>query len=422
MKREKRLIYLIIYYLIYYGIVDQFVWKDNHVLSFIPDILIFYLTYYTLPKESDVHYRKIISTSALYVYCVFLAVGTISWFFEHSSFVSLLWGFRIYVRYAFLFFSMYNCLNYKDVIRIKNIFIKAFKINLIFIPVEYYFFGQYSDWIGGTFSGGNSAFVFFSAHALYLFLSDYFTTHKKIDWSYLSLYFVALLFVAIVGEIRMMYYFIPLLVYSVYTITRKINLSNLFVLIFLVFALVPIYKYAMSFDYGDEYIENTFDANKIQDYTTMEGGFGTKFNRGSVWELSMKYLTDSSSSFYVGHGFGVASISDVIKSDFAQKHKDIGYQFFTVSYVIAETGVIGFVLVVSFHLILLFRFYRYYMRYRKDLVISYWAGIGVVSIVLQFFLAWYNSIPVARGYFSVILWAMVTIAIKERLKELNRIR
>lgn len=419
MKREKRIIYLIIYYLLYYGIVRQFIW-NNQILDIIPDLLIFYLTYYTWPKTSKIHYRKIISTSAIFVFCTFLVVGVISSIIEHAAFLSCLWGLRIYVRYAFLFFSMYNCLEFKDVIRIKNIFIKALKINLVFVVIEYFILGIRLDPLGGTFSGGNSALLFFLTPALYFFLSDYFTSHKKIDWSYLSLYFGGLLFVAIVGEIKMMYFFIPLLVYLVFTVTRRFNMRNMFFLLFIFVALLPIYRYTMAFNYDDKYINNTFDT-EVMEKETSGKGFGGAFNRNTVFENSAIYLCDTPTHLYIGRGFGTSVMSEYFMTEFAEKNKKTVYHYFTVSYVIAEVGYVGFILVVIFHIILLYRFARYYLKYHKDPVMSYWSGIGVISIPLQFLLAWYNNKPVYWAFFSVILWAMITIAIRCRLKELNRI-
>lgn len=419
MKREKRLIYLVIYYLLYYGIVRQFIWKSP-ILDIIPDVLIFYLTYYTWSKTSNVHYRKIISTSAILVFWAFLIVGVFAAIIEQISFLSCLWGLRIYVRYAFLFFSMYNCLEYKDVVRIKKIFIKAFRINLIFVPIEYFFLGQITDWIGGTFSGGNSALLFFLTPALYFFLSDYFTTHKKIDWTYLSLYFGSLLFVAIVGEIKIMYFFIPLLVFLVFTVTRRFSVRNMFFLLFVFVALLPIYRYAMSFNYDDKYIDKTFDMEAMEKETSGKG-FGGEFNRSTVFEKSEIYLCDTSTHLYIGRGLGTSLMSDYFMTEFTKKNQKLVYNYFTVSYVIAETGYIGFVLLIIFHLILFFRFARYYYRFHRDPVMSYWAGIGAISILLQFILAWYNNKPVYWAFFSVILWAMIAIAIRCRLKELKRI-
>lgn len=418
MKREKRLIYLIIYYLLYYGVVQQFFW-NSQFLDIIPDILVLYLTYYAWPKTAKVHYRKIISSSAMFVFCAFLTVGVVSAMIEYSSFLSCLWGTRIYVRYAFLFFSMYNCLEYKDVVRIKKIFIKALNINLLFCVFEFFVLGVSGDPYSGTIFGGNGCLVFFLTPALYFFLSDYFIAHRKIDWSYLSLYFCGLLFVAIVGEIKMMYFFIPLLVYFVFTITRSFNMRNLFFLVFVFVALLPIYRYAMSFNYDENYINNTFDAKSIQ--SEIKGkGFGT-FNRNTVLENSAIYLADTSTHLYIGRGFGTSSSSKLFPTEFINKNKGLGFQFFTFSYVVAESGYVGIILVVLFHIILFYRFGRYYFKYHRDCVMKYWAGIGIISIPLQFLLAWYNNLPVYNAYFSVILWSLVVIAIKCRLQELNRI-
>lgn len=413
MKKSKKLLYFIFLWLILGGLIKQFVF-NSPLIEFTSDILVLYLYLRVRGHNKNGDIKRIIGKKIPLVISAFLLIGIVSAFINMQPLVVTLWGVRLYVRYYLLFISAYECLAREDILKYKKAIMKLFWFNLFFILIETFVLHIYGDPLGGTLAGGNSAFVNFAVPCFLIASCDYFD--KRLSLKKILFIIVLIFYFALAGESKVIYFIIPALFYGTYVLMRKFNLYHLLLLVFLWLALVPTMQYGIESYYGKEYADKVFDYESIETETSGTG-FGGDFNRSTQIEMSEKYFLTSPMHSFLGYGVGSGSTSDLFGS-FGNKYKYTVFQYFSCSYLLAESGWTGFLLYVLGHIFLLGRFLHYYFRYKHDSTIKKWSTIGILTTFFTFFLFWYNNSPVADFYWMYFIWALCCSSISFRCKDI----
>lgn len=417
MKAYKQLVFFLVYWLIYGGVLVQFFGLSRY-LEFLPDALVFFLGIELAARRSPVPVRRMIGYGIPIVIVLFLLVGTFSSLTSIFTLSGYLWGLRNYIRYFVLFMVIYKIFSWKDVMRLKRVYIKGLRNNIWFILFESLVLGVRGDPLGGTMTGGNSAFYLFMLPGMFMVACDFFQGRRS--WRELLFYVAGIVYFAIVGESKVVYFTLPFILYGAYVLTKRFSVGHIVTLVLGFMLVIPVFQYFMSFYYSQDYVERIFSAEYVEQETSNHG-FGV-FNRSTSIELSNALLLTDAKHFLVGYGLNSASISSTFPSPLLQYmnvRSISAFNLFTPSFVLSETGWIGFILFVLAHVLLLFRFLKFYRKYYKDKTIRYWAACGLLSMGMTFLLMWYNNKPVFDYYVMYIFWAMLFVAIRERLREMK---
>lgn len=416
MKQNRKILFFVINWLIYIGFIQNFIF-DNIIFTIVPDILIFYVAYRTGQKKN-----RLKSSINKYVgkflpgLIKFAIVFTVAGFLINSlSPLSYLWGVRNVIRYPILVWVIYRNFEMADVRKYKKYIYMGFDINMLFCAMEF-LAGIRGDPMGGTFEG-NSLLMLYALIVMILATGDYF--RKRVSVIRFVAYIFCMLIIAILAEIKMIYFLFPLTIYGCYVLNKKFNLSHIIVLILAFFFLIPAMQFVMSFYYGSKYVNQTFDMAYLQEETShsydfREGGF----NRATAIDLTNKVILTDPVHLVFGYGLGSGSISRTFSTDLLEKYRHTMFWNFTTSYALVELGWSGFCLYALCYLLFLWRFYRIYSKY-KDKEIKYWAAIGVVSVGVTFIMCWYNDSPYVKYLMMYVLWGVCLSAIEARKKEIG---
>lgn len=416
MKQNRKILLFLILWHILGGLVSQFLFQFR-LLEFLGDFLILILFFRTNRYSLKWNIRAYIGRNILGIISLFLITGVVSGLLNIQSPVTILWGFRMFARYYLLFYSACKCLDEQEIVKMTRIIQKLFLFNLFFIVFEALVLHIKGDPLGGTFAGGNSAFVNFFIPCMALLSCDYF--QGKVKKKYLVLVTCLTFYFALAGESKIIYFILPSIICAAYVLQKKFSFGRLIVLGVFPLVAIPVMEYFIRQYYGEEYANRVFDTEAI-DKETSGTGFGGDFNRSTQIEMAHKYFLTAPLHTAIGYGFGVGSTSDLFGSDFGLRYKYTVFQGFSASYLLAETGWTGFVLYVLGHIILLYRFYLFYRRYQKNNVIRYWSSIGLITVGITFLMMWYNNDPVRSYNFFYYIWAMCFVSIHLQIIRLKQ--
>lgn len=417
MSRNKKTIYLILYLLIYIGILQKYFFS-NLFLPVLPDILIFAVALWGTCKKSDkVIFLKFIGKPLCAVYILLILCSVLGAIFNGIVMPSYLWGLRVLIRYALLVWIIYLHFNIVDAEKYKRILYQSYNVNLL-VCVFQFFKGERGDAMSGTFTGNGSLMLF----CLLVFLiatADYFyglIRLKKL------LYIVSvLMLVAIWAEIKMMYFLFPLVFYSMYVFIRKFNFKLILLVALGFYFLIPAMQFFMSFYYGEDYVQQTFDTEFIEKETSHAYGFQEGgFNRSTAIEDTDRYLLDTPTSKFFGHGLGSGSLSSIFSTGYSLKYAYTSFWNFSTSYCLVEMGWIGFVLYALFFVFIIWQFFSYNIK-ATDSYVKYWSAIGIVSGLCTYFIAWYNDCVYFKYLPMYYLWGICLVAIARRKRKTKNI-
>ena len=404
----KKLIYFTIYWIFLSSLINRYIW-DSQIITLLPDLLvIFIVLYHPVTKHK---LSKTIGKAPLVVLSIFLLIGIFSAIGNAIAPTSALWGLRMVIRYPLLFYIVYQHFNLRDVFRLKKAFYASFWINAAFILIQLAT-GVVGDLMGGIWNG-NGILANYILVSIAIYGGDYF--RGKISLTNFSLRVIFFFACATWGEIKLLYFVIPLILYVQYCFYRKFNFSHVIIILVAYIALIPLLRWGLSFYYDQDYIDSTFNVEEMDAYNKNDYGFsGYSYNRGTCVELATaQFLTDHPFHLLVGHGIGSATVSKLFPSEISERYADLTrYYYFTSSYVLIETGWVGFILFLLFYALLFYSFFKYY-KTTKNSHIKYWSFAGCLTIIMTFIMIYYNNSPYSDYYVPYLVWAICFVAIRD---------
>lgn len=373
------------------------------LINLLADVLVIYCAVKT-PKIQIKNVIKITGRPIIFSLFFFFLIGIIGDIVNSVPIKTSIWGIKNFLRFFLLTYSIIGRYKFLDSYTFKKLVTKLFYLNLLAITIDF-FAGRKGDSMGGIFLGNGDLAIFLIV-SLFLFTSDYFVGRKKkllVVGAYVSSFIIAML-----AEIKFLYLIIPMCLYLSYVLIKKMTIMNITVFILSCMFIVPSLKYALSFYYNDAYIEAIFNEEERDDYLSNSGynlGMDNNgFNRNtSIENVQLLFFRDNIQTSLVGFGLGSASNSKTFGTWIADKYRFTGYFFFTSSFVLIETGWIGFILFISIYLFILLRFLYYYIKSKNNQE-KYWAAIGTMMSIMTFLFIWYNSAPYVDYYLPFMLW------------------
>lgn len=420
MIKYKQLIFFFIYWIIYGGLLTQFIGASRY-LEFLPDVIVLFLGISLYNKKTVLPINQLLGKGIPIIIGLFFLVGFISSLLSYFTLSGFLWGIRNYVRYLILFMSVYKLFNREDVLKLKEIYIQGLKYNILFVIFQTTVLGMEGDLVGGTFSGGNSAFYLFMLPGMFMICCDYFQGEKTLKQ--LLFYVAGIVYFAIAGESKIVYFTLPFIIYGAYVLMKKFSIKHIIVLVLGFILVIPVFQYFMSFYYPQDYVDSIFNLASIEKETSNEG-FGV-FNRSTSIKLAGTLFLKDEKSFLIGYGFNSSSLSTLFNAPilhYIDYRKISAFNLFTPSFLLAEVGWIGLVLFLVGHIFLLVRFRNYFIKYKDDLIIKKWTAVGLLSVGMTFLLIWYNNKPVVDYYLMYLLWAAIFVMLRCRIQDLKQIK
>jgi len=405
MNNTKRLIYFTIYWICLSSLINRYIW-NNPIITLLPDILVIVLF---LHKPINIkNISQLIGRNITATLIILFTIGTLSAIINITPITCFLWGFRMLVRYPLLFYIIYQHFNIRDVFILKKNLYQSFWINAFFIVLQF-FQGTTGDTMGGIWSG-NGILAVYILISIIIYGKDYFL--KEISLLNFLCRIIFFFICAAWGEIKMLYFIIPITIYITYCFYKKFNLTHILIIIIGYFTLMPLIQWGLSFYYNQDYIE-TLNMESLNEYNNGDYGFsGYSYNRGTCIKLATAQFLKDPFHLLFGHGIGSATVSTIFPSEIGSKYGSVTcYFFFTSSYALIELGWVGYVLYILFHLLLLYSFFKYYKQ-GNNIEIKNWAAAGCISTIITFIMIYYNSTPYIDYYPTYIFWSMCYIAIK----------
>lgn len=416
MSKTKRYIYLAIYAAMYCSVIQRYLWQ-NQFVQLLPDAIILFVYFFQkgltnrIAKSNSV--SKILGNSIIYLYLSFFILGFISDIVNLVSPITALWGFRMTVRYGLLFILIYKNFDFNDINKVRRIINVSFYINVVLV-FQQFFTNQRGDTMGGIW-GGNGELAIYILLLSTLYSADYF--HKRLSLANFIIRIAIFFMFAMWAEIKMLYFIFPICIYMSYVLFKKFSLKHILILIIAWFFAVPLLSKTLSLYYGEDYITQTLDTEKLQDYNKNNYGFTEEsINRGTIFTKSNIFL-NSTKNIILGHGLGSGTVSQFFGLNTSKQYRNTFYDYFTMSYLLFEVGYLGLCIFLIIHIILLCKFFTMYKN-SNDLILKYWSALGILSTLLAFLMIYYNSSPLKNYYFGYIFWAICCIAIRERRKQL----
>lgn len=380
------------------------------LINLLADVLVIYCAVKT-PKIQIKNVIKITGRPIIFSLFFFFLIGIIGDIVNTVPIKTSIWGIKNFLRFFLLTYSIIGRYKFLDSYTFKKLVTKLFYLNLLAITIDF-FAGRKGDSMGGIFLGNGDLAIFLIV-SLFLFTSDYFVGRKKkllVVGAYVSSFIIAML-----AEIKFLYLIIPMCLYLSYVLIKKMTIMNITVFILSCMFIVPSLKYALSFYYNDAYIEAIFNEEERDDYLSNSGynlGMDNNgFNRNtSIENVQLLFFRDNIQTSLVGFGLGSASNSKTFGTWIADKYRFTGYSFFTSSFVLIETGWIGYILFISIYLFIMLRFFYYYIKSKNNQE-KYWAAIGTMMGIMTFMFIWYNSSPYVDYYLPFMLWGFCFLGI-----------
>ena len=380
------------------------------LINLLADVLVICCAVKT-PKIQIQNVIKITGRPIIFSLFFFFLIGIIGDIVNSVPIKTSIWGIKNFLRFFLLTYSIIGRYKFLDSYTFKKLVTKLFYLNLLAITIDF-FAGRKGDSMGGIFLGNGDLAIFLIV-SLFLFTSDYFVGRKKkllVVGAYVSSFIIAML-----AEIKFLYLIIPMCLYLSYVLIKKMTIMNITVFILSCMFIVPSLKYALSFYYNDAYIEAIFNEEERDDYLSNSGynlGMDDNgFNRNtSIENVQLLFFRDNIQTSLVGFGLGSASNSKTFGTWIADKYRFTGYFFFTSSFVLIETGWIGYILFISIYLFIMLRFLYYYIKSKNNQE-KYWAAIGTMMGIMTFMFIWYNSAPYVDYYLPFMLWGFCFLGI-----------
>ena len=414
MKHDKFVAFVLLYWMLYSGVLHVFVYW-NEIFSIIPDLMLIYLYLRVCRYKKAKRISKYIHCYIPILCVIFIMAGTISMLFNGGFIFPYMWNLRFYLRPLLVFFVIWQMMHINDCWKFRKIMYYAFLPNLFFCFLEY-MTGRHGDALGGIFGGGNREMVLYIMPMIFFAVADYYQGML----SKLKFYGIVVvsLFLSFLGEIKLLYIVVPLFWYIGYVLFHKSRLQKIVVLIVVICLFVPVMQYLLSFFYDQNYVDNVFTMEQLQVYTSENSfivGQEDGMNRSSSIRMTGELILKDTVHKLFGYGIGASSVSSIFNSPIGSKYMYTFFFLFSPSYLLVETGWVGFTIFLCIYVLLLLTFIQYY-RKSKDRELKYWSSLGIMGTLFTFILLWYNNSPILTYLIFFYFFAVCFVAIRDRLK------
>ena len=410
-------IYFNCFYMIFINFICEFL-RLPTIIRYIPDLFLPIYIFYCVTNIKQLLNNKQfkILFIIIFIFFVHCCIGN---FMNFTSLFYFIWGFRNIFR--FLIISLCSILVFEE--RDKNRFIKsinvAFIINIIVCLIQYYVLGYWGDAIGGTFrlgnTGGNSGLIYLIIIENTIVVINYLTNNDSL----LKLLFVMCfsLFIARIAELKIIYLCLIIIVF-ISILINKFSIKKLLIILFTI----------IIFIFGSIFL-NKIDpdtAKMMNSESLIEYAGGESHGYSSDKDISrLRAFSQIDNYFFsnnilkksFGYGLGNCDISsfDIFNTNFAEKYDSyLHYTWFTHAMLYLETGIIGYIVFLSFFIYIII----YCFKIRNIIDFNLCNAVIVVG-VLSTIMTFYNSTLRNDISYFIYIFMVFPLAISRRENSFN---
>lgn len=350
-----------------------------------------------------------------YIICAiifFVCVGAIANAADPLLFV---WGARNNLRFFIFFLSCVVLLDFKDVSNIFKMLMVFFWLNVVVMTVEYFVFGLRQDYLGGLFGiaqGCNAYTNILLCFVLCYKVSQFFKA--KTSLLNLALYVVAILYLAVLAELKIVYVeFLLILVVSL-LINRPNYKTILIIILGTIGVALAIWLLSV---YDPKTLEFFFESDQIEYYLS-GGGYTNSgdLNRfTAIAQIQEMFFSGSWINTLFGFGLGSCDTSSFafLQSDFFNQYEYLHYRWFSHAWVYLEQGAIGLILLVLFFVFILF----YCIKHRRTNSNGYMLTAFLFTITTIIGIIYNCALELEASYLIAVVSAVPFIIIKSAKKD-----
>lgn len=302
------------------------------------DVINFFILMYLIKNISKL--KNYISKYFSFIWPIvsFSLIAIFSGIINLTSLPLFLYGIRSLLRFYIFIFGAIFLIDYNDIKRIFNFFFYIQIMSFFLVLYQKFILNfENADFIGGIFGHGAGFILNVFQIMIYTYFLLNYLMYKK-NFSKFIIVCISSLVIASLAEEKVFYlYFIVSTIFCI-LFTRKscrtiiVIIGSLLVLVVALFILYSFYpshfEVLLNFSNSTEYLENSYGIDRLNPYSYIN-----------------KYLfIDDSKKYIFGFGLGNCSASEtgIFASLFYLTHLDLNYQFFTHSFIILETGYLGY--------------------------------------------------------------------------------
>lgn len=311
-------------------------------ITYFTDIINIGIIVFAIKKHSIKKQSKQFKTVCIWF--ILLFVFDIVFLYRNGQKLALfLWGIRNQYRFILFLIASVIILEPRDLPQIADLLKRWFVINLPIVTVEF-LLGYRMDFLGGTFGlerGCNAIVNIFLCIITSIILIQWF--NKKISLRIFLLYFIGVLYWAVVSEIKVYFIELVLIVLVTLVLVRGNEIKKLsIILIGVICAIFGVIIMSSIFPY----YKNFFRLNKIVDYMYSVNLGYAGFGRMSAIDYTNRlFFNNEIKKLLFGLGTGSAEFSTISflnSSFFAANEK---YQYFSYfhAFMYIERGLFGLV-------------------------------------------------------------------------------
>ena len=346
----KKLIYLELAY----NCIIKFLITDLHLpgmLNFLTDAILIALVWFIF--EEDYPVIKIKWNTGIFIAGLLLFTGTMSALISISLSPPLYaWSFRNNFRLFVFFFCCYRILDKEDIKKILEMLLTFLYANIIVCVFEYFVRGMEYDFLGGLYGngieGGNGPLNALMIVAASYLIIEYINKSKPL-WQ-LLFGIGGCLFIATVGELKIFYFEIVILVVLVAIFVTHNYRMAVFTASIFVIGLIGMSWYIKLYPSRADFLSFAF----VREYSFKATyGASSEINRltaiRSIW---VNYFDRSIKKGLFGLGMGNGEMSSqygfLTSPFYAMNGRRLRYEWFSQAFLFVEFGLVGLILYVSF--------------------------------------------------------------------------
>lgn len=397
-KDEERLLY----YSITISIISAFLGSFFGAFAYLPQIFLILLTIKLLEmvfiKKISLKIDKLILSIAFFMISLDTALYLVN---TQGNIILYIW--TILKKYGFLIIYIYilNLNNTKNLLlTIDKIFKLMFIIQFIWTFIQFknnVFFDDITGVFGRRSTGEYATFLI-----IYLLILLNRSNKNKNDMWFIVFLSLHILIYSVIAEVKLLMILFPLIIVLNILLKRKKIIDFIYILIIL--GLLGIgYDIYISL-YPEQALQDSYSVDK---YLTKSYGVHTELNRLScLGPLEKNGVLNGSMEKIFGKGLGMVHPSDMslVQGPLYKQYEYLKIEWFTLPYLITESGIVGTMLYISIYIIILIRMIINLSKNNCRTLLC----ISVVSIIIII----YNSSMITSLRVPMFIWMWIGLLSK----------
>ncbi|CEI73365.1 hypothetical protein [Romboutsia hominis] len=399
----------LLYYTILFSIFSNLLGNISGALSNIPQVFLVLIIMKIISKAIIKREKIRINKSVSYIVILMMVLNTITYALNinfESSIVLYIWTMLKRYSFFFVYLYVYNLNSENNIITNLDKTVKTIVIIQFFLTLIQFFQGIDFDNIAGVF--GEFSTGEYSIFLLIYFIILYEKKNKtKLDNMFLIFLVVHIIIYSAIAEVKLLMLLFPTIV-LIEIILKKKKLKELIYIILIFGCLFLGYKFYLTLYPQNDLLDKDF----LDKYLTSSYGEVTQLNRlNFVDQLQKNNVLEDDSEKLFGKGIGAVHPSDsteLLQGPYYLKYKYLRIDWFTLPYLVTESGYIGTFLFLGVYLIILIKSLLNHKR-RQMRMLFLITLVSVISLI-------YSSSMIGSIRLTVFAWFYIGLLDKRNIK------